>query len=154
MALAHIELECSCGESAILTASALRQHVGDALTIVGVMDLARRLRCQKCGARGDALIYDDKRRLLYDPERVMHCVSCNELIPFARIEANPRATTCTVCAQEGALAKAASPYPQPPADMKSCPKCGAATAMYQNSKFKNWFVGCSTYPKCHWSRYR
>lgn len=154
MALLHIRLECSCGEMAVLWEPALRQYVGDTLTVVGVMEIAQRLLCQKCGTRGDAHIYDDRQRLLFDPERTLHCVSCDALIPFARIEANPKANTCTACAREGAQPQVATPHPQPPADMKTCPKCGAPTAMYQNSKFKNWFVGCSTYPKCHWSRWR
>jgi hypothetical protein len=154
MALVHIRLECSCGGSSILSAIILRKYLNGDLNVTAVMELAPRFRCQNCKARGDAHIYDDKDRLLYDPERTKHCAACDALIPFARIELNPQTNVCTACAQEGAQPQQATPYPQPPADMKTCAKCGAATAMYQNTKFKNWFVGCSTYPKCHWSRWR
>ena len=154
MALAYIRLECTCGESAVLPGSALRKIVGYDLSIVQVMEICTRFRCQKCSSRGDASIYDDKDRLLYDPERTKQCALCDALIPFARIEAKPLTNLCTACAQDGAQPQTPTPYPQPPADLRTCPKCGAAAAMYQNSKFKNWFVGCSSFPKCHWSRWR
>ena len=102
MAFAYIRLECTCGESAVLPGSALRKIVGYDLSIVQVMEICTRFRCQKCSSRGDASIYDDKDRLLYDPERTKQCAACDALIPFARIEANPLTNLCTACAQDGA----------------------------------------------------
>lgn len=149
-----IKLECSCGESATISSTSLRKYIKDDINLSVVMELAPRFRCGKCGRKADASIFDDKGRLLFDPERIRECSSCKTIIPFARTEALPHTNLCITCAVEGVQKKTPEPYPQPPADLKFCPKCGAHTAMYQNSKFKNWFVGCSTYPKCHWSKYR
>ncbi|WP_367646611.1 TraR/DksA C4-type zinc finger protein [Ruegeria arenilitoris] len=108
----------------------------------------------KCKERGGEQIWNDTDRLLYDPERTRNCVSCGELIPYPRIASLPNTNICTSCATEGQVPSSAPPHPQPPVELRSCPRCGAPTAMYQNTKFKNWFVGCSTFPKCRWSKWR
>lgn len=154
MALKYLRLECSCGEKASLSSLDLSEFLDDDLSVAAAMQLASRFRCAKCMARGDQQIWDDRERLLFDPERTRGCVNCGELIPYARIEAMPDTNLCTQCALEGAQPESAPPHPQPPPDLRTCPRCGAPTAMYQNSKFKNWFVGCSTFPKCHWSKWR
>ncbi len=154
MALAFIKLDCPCGESATLNESQLAGFLEDELSVRQVMMLAERFRCYRCGERGEQLIHDDKERLLYDPERVRYCTGCGEIIPYARIQAFPESKLCTACITSGSGPQAAEPYPQPDAEDSICPRCGEPTAMYQNKRFKNWFVGCSTFPKCRWSKGR
>lgn len=154
MSLKSLKLECQCGEAAIITAYDLEPFLESDLSIQTAMSLAERFRCNKCGQRGDLMIHDDQERLLFDPERIRRCTGCEELIPYARLQLEPNTQLCTSCSQRGAGPKVAPPHPQPPTDQKTCPKCSAATAMYQNSRYKNWFVGCSTFPTCRWSRWR
>ncbi len=154
MALNSIQLDCPCGETAVLKESDLSNYTEGDFSVQRVMELAERFRCYRCGERGEQLIHDDRGRLLFDPERVRYCAGCGEIIPYARIQAVPNSTLCTACVASGSERQTVEPHPQPSSEDSTCPRCGEATAMYQNKRFKNWFVGCSTFPKCRWSKGR
>lgn len=152
MKFKSLTLECACGHHGEVQEATLRFRLGDPLTISDVMDALGKFKCTHCNSQNSFRIRDDSGRLLYDPEQARYCYNCDAIIPIPRIEALPHTRLCASCAEESAGGHSIPPYPNPPANLRKCPRCGSATSMYQNSKDRSWFVGCSTFPKCRWSK--
>ncbi len=87
-----------------------------------------------------------------DPAAITACRACGRPIPLPRLEALPDTNVCTPCAEDGAKPPAPPPYPQPPAGMRNCPRCGNPTIVRQSSEDRGFFPGCTSFPKCRWTQ--
>ena len=145
-----IEVECKCGRNNELDASSfgVKPVEFDAMTVAENLG---RFRCKIC--RNQPNFIFNEGNLLFDLTNITNCAACELPIPIARLNAVPGTAICTICAREGESDhRSPPPYPQPPTEAKTCPRCNSATQMRQNSKDKSWFVGCSTYPKCRYTK--
>ncbi len=83
------------------------------------------------------------------------CEECGEPIPPRRLEVMPFAKHCIGCqeANENNSASNNVVFPLVPLQLSGpCPRCKKGIAVvYQNSTYKNFFVGCSTFPRCKWA---
>ena len=146
----YAECRCMCGQAGRLDEEVIRHRVGGIASVEAVMHLVPQLKCSVCGDHA-CMITDKRGRLLFDRANARRCSSCKEFIPLPRLEAIPQTGLCTECARAGEQELPAAPYPLPPREYAKCGRCGAATVMRQNSGDLSWFVGCSEFPKCHWS---
>ena len=150
--LESVLVECpGCGRQAIVDAEMLETRLDRPLTMNSVGHLFGRLRCSGCGGT-EVRIRDAAGRALIDPTAITLCRACGCPIPLPRLEALPNANLCTSCAEDGAKPPAPPPYPQPPADRRKCPSCGGPTFVRQNSEDQGFFLGCTSFPRCRWTR--
>ena len=137
--------ECSCGHRTTLPPT-----VGS--EIKHVLQVVDRLVCSKCQQKVQHIFTNDSK-MIYDKLLSSTCLSCEEFIPLLRLELVPGTTLFTECASLGeADVKRPPPYPNPPAEFATCPRCKSATQMRQNGSDKSWFIGCTTYPSCRWTK--
>ena len=148
--LAFVECECGCGHRAQLKRGDVTARTGAELDLATAVALVEKLRCTRCGQQVKKL-YDDKDRLLYDLDNVVRCKACDAVIPLPRIEALPGTRLCLACANDEEAPSVAPPHPTPPPSQTTCPRCKSATVMRQNEQDRSWFVGCLSFPKCHWT---
>lgn len=147
----QLRLECvSCNHEGVVMADVLEEKLGEELTVNNVSAIYNQFSCAEC-QQSSVRIYDDTDRLLIDPENIAPCYVCHSPIVAPRLEAQPETNVCTVCAEENARPPVDPPYPQPPADQKICPRCGNPTVVRQNSQDLNYFLGCTSFPKCRWA---
>lgn len=144
-------IECGeCDHSAVLDEDRFAEMIGDDLSIKTVSKLFPRLRCSKCGSR-TIFIKDERERVIIDPRDIVSCKSCGLPIPLPRLAAMPGTNICPSCAIEGVKPQPQAAYPQPPDDMRECPRCGLPTVVRQNEEDRNYFIGCTGFPKCRWT---
>ena len=163
--LKKIFIECeSCGHSAELDLSAARRTLKRDLTHEIIPSLFNALKCSSCGARKPRIL-DEHRLPLYhrtpryhkkpavtDPAReILHCIACGRPIDAFHLADMPGALFCATCEPGSKPGAQASPYPQPPPRLSTCPRCKRSTVVRQRSDDNAYFIGCSTYPKCHWT---
>ena len=147
--LESIVVECpGCGRRATVGAETLAPR--RSLSVNSAAELYGRLRCSGCGSR-EIRIADAAGRVLIDPDAITLCRACGCPIPLPRLEALPDTDMCLSCAEDEAKPSTPPPYPQPPADRRNCPRCGAPTIVRQNSGDQNFFLGCTSFPKCRWT---
>ena len=151
-----IKIECFCGRQANLSSDKFGvSH--DEFKVDKVAENLMNLKCRNCH-KSAKFIFNEKNQLLFDLTNLTFCKSCETPVSFARLKAVPGTSLCTFCAQEGANdPKTPPPHPQPPSEFSKCPTCkkygrNSRTEMRQNSKDKSWFIGCSSYPKCNWTK--
>ena len=83
------------------------------------------------------------------------CASCGEPIPVGRLEVMPNTRVCVHCKEDDENTNDSGfVFPPVPTGLAGdCPRCGVGIAVvYQNHTDKNFFVGCSTFPSCRWSK--
>lgn len=137
--------ECTCGNKKALTWKT-------ELTVRSALELVDRLVCSEC-RQPVAYLFDNRDRMIYDVVSSSRCSSCDEFIPLPRLKYVLGTSLCTECATSGENdLKRPPPHPNPPANLASCPRCANPTQMRQNGAEKSWFVGCSTYPQCRWTK--
>jgi len=137
--------ECTCGHR-----KTLPPEIGP--EIKHVLHLVERLACSKCQQIVHH-IFVNNDQMIYDKLLSSTCSSCEEFIPLQRLELVPGTSLCTECASLGeADIKRPPPYPSPPSEFATCPRCQSSTQMRQNGSDKSWFIGCTTYPKCRWTK--
>lgn len=148
---AKILLECSeCGRQARLDAASVESRLDEPLSMNNVGRLYGKLRCSNCASR-KIKISDDAGRVLIDPASLTPCRVCGGPIPLPRLKAMPGTDRCVPCAVEGAKQPVAPPYPQPPVDKQTCPRCTSPTIVRQNNEDQGYFLGCTGFPKCRWT---
>ena len=125
-------------------------------TIADINQIIHRLICSKCNSRNVRIRSGD--RLLFDTARATNCSVCQLPIPLPRLEIEPESLTCVRCADESFEEFKRGPdLPEVPAGMRGkCPACkkksrSGIVVVYQNASEKNFFLGCSNFPKCMWS---
>ena len=152
----YITIECSCGRKAHVPASRFGSSVTD-LKVDLIADKIKKFQCSECKKPAN-FIHSDKDQLLFDLTNLTYCTSCEIPISLARLNAVPGTSVCALCAHEGANdIRIPPPHPQPPSNLASCPVCEkygrhSRTEMRQNGSDKSWFVGCSIYPSCRWTK--
>ena len=103
------------------------------------------------------------RETLNDPTPVLEpetaggvsFASCGDIIPEGRLEAMPYTHFCVHCKDDGENTSSLGVvFPLVPhCPVGDCSRCGVGIAVvYQNHTDKNFFVGCSTFPSCRWSK--
>lgn len=83
------------------------------------------------------------------------CASCGEIIPAGRLEVMPNTRVCVHCKEDDEnTSDGGVVFPPVPAGLAGdCPRCGVGIAVvYQNHTDKSFFVGCSSFPSCRWSK--
>lgn len=134
-----------------------------------INELLPRLRCANCNQRGAISIYEDNfsqtssTKLQEQPsaedndepdDSPVFCIECDEPIPPKRLQASPGTTLCVECASFNENQKnLGTQFPNVPVGLQGkCPQCKSGVAVvYQNHTDKNFFVGCSAFPKCRWA---
>ncbi len=83
------------------------------------------------------------------------CEECGEPIPLRRLEIMPFTKQCVGCREENENNPTGNDvvFPLVPLRLSGrCPRCKKGIAVvYQNSASKDFFVGCSTFPRCRWA---
>ena len=149
--LKGILVKCSgCNHQATVEAETLESRLDRPLSIASVGSLYGRLRCSACGNK-EIRIGDADGRALIDPAAITPCRACGCPIPLPRLEALPHTDLCVLCGEDEARHRPARPYPQPPAHKRKCPRCGSPTVVRQNSEDEEFFLGCTSFPKCRWT---
>ncbi len=150
--LESIVVDCpGCGRRATVGAETLEPRLDPPLSVNSVGRLYGRLRCPGCGGR-EIRIAEAAGRTLIDPAAITACRACGCPIPLPRLKALPDTNVCLPCAEDGAKPPAPPPHPQPPADIRNCPRCGNPTIVRQNSEERGFFLGCTSFPNCRRTR--
>ena len=159
--LRNIHIQCqSCGHAAELGHSDARRTLNRELTHENVPALFGALKCTRCGQRRPRIL-DEHREFLYGPTptpaiapppaaarpEALQCIACGRVIDAFHLADKPGALLCASC-EPGSNPP---PYPQPPPHLATCPRCRSTTVFRQNSTDGDFFIGCSTYPKCRWT---
>ena len=118
--------------------------------------LIGRFVCSKCKSREVRISSGEE--IYFDHSRNKACIGCHLPIPLPRFKIEPSALTCVRCASEGKSEfDRGVIFPEVPAGMRGkCPACktknrSGIVVVYQNQKDKNFFLGCSEFPRCFWS---
>ena len=146
-----VSLSCTCGHVGHLSSDKLHLDESE-FNLQYVATNLHKFRCSKCGSAPE-FVFNDRNDLIFDMGNLVNCSSCEFPIPEGRLKALPGTSVCTECARAGAMdMRAPPPHPQPPKDIATCPRCGNRTEMRQNNSDKSWFVGCSSYPSCRFTK--
>ena len=152
-ALKSILVKClACDRQATIDAEVLETRLDLPLSIASVGQLYRRLRCSGCSSKV-IRIGDAAGRVLIDPAMITLCRACGCPIPLPRLETLSDTNLCMPCAEDGARPPPPPRYPQPPADKRKCPRCGRPTIVRQDSEDQAFFLGCTSFPKCRWTKF-
>ena len=151
-----VTAEFSCGKKVQISASKFGCTPQE-FKVDKLAENLSELRCRDCGSTAN-FVFNEKDQLLFDLSNLSSCSSCELPLSVARLSAVPGTSVCTLCAQEGESGlNTPPPHPKPPSEFSSCPTClkygrNSRTEMRQNGSDKSWFIGCSTYPKCRWTK--
>ena len=158
--LEFITLHChECSKTANIDYELLVDKFPD-LAPVNLGNLNRLLdkfQCSDC--RNHFFSLEDKNgELIFDMKQNVMCENCGLAIPFPRIAIQPGTKLCIECKdEEESIDPTGVKFPEVPAGMRgSCPMCekkdrNGIVVVYQNSKEKTFFLGCSVFPGCRWS---
>ena len=153
-----VNVEClSCGRRVSVAGEILEKNIAEApLTLKNIAKAVSSFKCKTCGEKLTR-ISDQQNRLLFDSQNLSSCAACGDPIPLPRLEAQPDAGLCIACTEAGEIEPVAPPYPHlsgqwaGSAAVSICPRCNSKAVVRQNSRDLSWFIGCSTYPRCHWT---
>ena len=156
--MSEITIECSdCKNST----AKVREWFFDLIeydepTVSDINQIIHRLTCSSCNSRNVKIRSNGK--VFFDTSSPTYCQSCRLLIPLPRLEVEPNILTCVRCVNEGVEKFERGPtLPEVPTGMRGkCPRCKkkaetGIVVVYQNASEKNFFLGCSSFPKCMWS---
>ena len=151
MSFPYVNCECiHCGRNGKYTGDQFENRFDEPLTMRSVGQLAGAFRCSQCSHK-QTKIFDHTGRLLIDSKNFTPCAVCGQAIPLPRLAAMPGSNICIACADDATMPHPAPPHPQPPPDMRECPHCGRPTVVRQNNTDLNYFLGCTGFPRCHWT---
>lgn len=151
-----VTVECLCGRRSQIPAEVFG-YTPQEFKVDKLADSLLKLQCSDCRSKAN-FVYNEKDQLLFDLSNISLCSACETPIPIARLNAVPGTSVCTPCAQGGAQdARIPPPHPSPPSELSKCPRCekygrNSKTEMRQNGSDKSWFIGCTTFPRCRWTR--
>jgi len=149
--IVQVQLTCThCDHQGAVDGELLTQRLGEALTYSNIAGLSGEFKCGACGSKSIA-VSDDQGILLLDPNNVRICQACALPIVFPRLQAVPNTSLCQSCAEEGEQPERPSPYPMPPPELSTCPRCESPSVVRENSQDGNYFIGCTGFPKCRWT---
>lgn len=125
-------------------------------TLADINQLIGRFVCSKCHCREVRI--SSGEMVYFDHARNRSCIFCELPIPLPRLKFEPSALSCVRCAGEGnSEFDRGVIFPEVPAGMRGkCPTCkdkdrSGIVVVYQNHEDKNFFLGCSEFPRCFWS---
>ena len=117
-----------------------------------------KLVCSKCGEKDFGTIQPTKKDIYFENDQpkknqdsFKKCVICKNGIPRERIEALPNANTCVNCVKIAGEQKLKDNQGIIASGSK-CPRCKKGIIVpYQNRETKEWFTGCSEFPRCKYT---
>ena len=146
-----VSISCGhCGHAAEMGRAEVEKWLSRELTIQAVPELFELLRCGGCGQR-QVRLCDDQGQVLIDHADLTPCESCGRPIPKPRFAALPDSRVCTSCTAVMSKPVRPPPYPKPPPERQTCPRCGCPTVVRERGKDGAIFIGCTSYPKCTWT---
>jgi len=108
------------------------------------------------------IIIDNHHQLILDPKNIIPCEECEKPILLTRLKIAKGTKVCTPCARKNEKNEVERikifndevmpPSPPVPNNMKICERCGANSTTRYTISTGNWFVACSTFPKCWWKK--
>ena len=128
----------------------------ESLNLQNIAELLERFVCSKCRAKNFQLI-DINEIMIFDTEKNIFCEICELPLPYPRLAAMPGTLRCTKCEHSNEKVNNDIKFPDVPIGLRGkCPSCQkkrekGIVVVYQNSKDKSFFLGCSSFPKCMWS---
>lgn len=116
--------------------------------------LLSKFYCSKCNSKS-LKISDKDNNLLFDTDYSRKCKNCNIHLPVNIKDYD----TCMECRLDNEIEKSKG-FQFPPVPSKysgECPRCKknerkGMVVVYQNSSSKEFFLGCSSFPNCRWSK--
>ena len=161
--LETITLECNeCKNSSLINYETFASKLpnSEKVNFKNLNQLIDFFVCKACNKK-NFVIFDHHKEIIFDLSNIISCEECENPIPIPRINANPNKRICIICAEidEGDRHKPdqGTKTPKIPLEApKFCPSCEkygrkSIIVIYQNRKDKNFFLGCSKFPKCRWS---
>lgn len=112
--------------------------------------LYNEIECSNC-TEDNFYIFNSQGRMVVDPDHISRCSNCQGPIPLPRIETQPETNICLPSCAEEVMENSKLPemiYPEIPEGKNICPKCNSRTEVRYSDKTNNFFLGCSTFPKC------
>lgn len=153
-------LNDECGRNVRVSASTLENYLAAEPTLANLGQIASKFECQSCG-NGDYSVFDDTGQImLFNSNQMKFCESkgCDAAIPIPRWGEDPNVKVCVECKLAGEIASMEDiSIPKVPVGKQTCPRCESKsfkktpTAIYQNRKDGDYFLGCSSFPACRWS---
>ena len=149
---------CSCGHTRVLDEHALDIWLGEPPTMRNIRRTLPRLICSACRTRqvdvwsgvqgGDQLLADAERQ---------DCPECGLPRLLPELRARPQARICATCmpavrAQEEQAEEVRTRHPMPPPGYEACKRCGKPSILRENGETGTYFLSCTTFPRCMWSR--
>ncbi len=138
-------LICECSHQ-----NTLEQIEGETLTLKNIHLFFKSFVCSKCKRKHLKVFHDGT--LTIDSNNLILCESCSRPVIYQRYEICPE-KICITCAEDKEKPKIPSPVklPRIPEKYKKCPK-GHYTEIRQNKETGEFFIGCSEFPKCFWTK--
>ena len=119
------------------------------------------IMCGKCESFPLHII-NNKHEYILDPDNIVPCERCEKPILLTRLKAVKNTKICTVCARGNEMNESEKikifndtiipKSPPIPPEMSKCEKCGSDSTTRYVQSTGNWFLGCSTFPKCWWRK--
>ena len=153
-------LDDECGRNVEVGASTLEKHLADEPTLANLGQIASKFKCQSCGSANYSVFDNTGQTMLFNSNQMKFCESkgCGAAIPIPRWAEDPNVKVCVECKLAGETTSIEdSSIPKVPIGKQTCPRCGSKsfkktpTAIYQNRKDGDYFLGCSSFPACRWS---
>lgn len=145
--LSYIQVKCQkCAHSSKMSSERYDFYAGP-LTVLSVMESAKDFICSKC-RRKVVEIEGPRGEILFDAHNINPCWNCGSSIPIARLKLMPSTCLCLVCQDSREQPPKVSPYPSVPKGEETCPKCDSQTTIRQNGETLEYFIGCTSFPKC------
>ena len=110
------------------------------------------IECSKC-KEPHPNIFDKNNDCIFNKDKIKYCSKCNGVIPLRRLEAMPLTNICSPQCIESIKEKYAEatkekPWPKVPRGHETCERCGSPTQISFNNVNKEFYISCSTIPKC------
>ena len=152
MDISTVKLRCLiCGKEAT---KILEKHSVDdsEVTLATIHVFYDRAKCSHCDDKVISMWSADNV-LLIDGKNKTLCSGCNLPIIHPRLELKPfeGSPTCVVCAEPKKHRDPQVKWPEVPPEYRVCSK-GHRTEIRRNSQTGEFFVGCTEFPICWWSR--
>ena len=155
----YIKIQCnSCDhESKVdyekLNSIYTNKRFDEDLRLLDICKILPYFKCSVCNSKSLGVLKKEGD-LIFDTDYSRRCQSCNIHLPLNMNEYNK----CIECRHDEEIQDSKGPeFPLVPAGHGGgCPRCKknnkkGIVVVYQNSLTKEFFLGCSRFPKCRWS---
>lgn len=89
-----IKIECSCGNTREINREQQIETFNEEIKIIDLSKYYEKFICQKCKKKYPKT-FDRNNNLLFDPENLKKCKTCNNFISIPRLKINANTSTCS-----------------------------------------------------------